>query len=118
MGEGKDQQLFMNTNVNSKIRDQHQNNARILVFKRNDAESCIFFDEYEFVKYETINNKILFTYKSILRYKTFWIWTQNIKRWVFNLESIIFVHTSQHSTNLNTVRIGVHGVGHISIFCK
>lgn len=54
-----------------KIRDQHQNNARILVFKRNDAESCIFFDEYEFVKYETINNKILFTYKSILRYKTF-----------------------------------------------
>ena len=70
-GEGKDQQLFMNTNVNSKIRDQHQNNARILVFKRNDAESCIFFDEYEFVKYETINNKILFTYKSILRYKTF-----------------------------------------------
>lgn len=26
-GEGKDQQLFMNTNVNSKIRDQHQNNA-------------------------------------------------------------------------------------------
>ena len=71
-GEGKqgEQTLGMN-NINTDLDKQKEKNIRVLVFERQDKESCIFFDEFEVMKVEEnrLAREIKCTFKSLYRFQ-------------------------------------------------
>lgn len=76
-GNGEDKKFDQDYNsYNGIIAQQRENGARIYVFECIDSETCSFFDEFQCIKDERIedekeNRKIIyFTMKSLLRYNT------------------------------------------------
>ena len=76
-GNGDDKKFDQDYSaINGTIANQRENNARIYVFECIDNETCRFFDEFQCIKSERIEDEkeerkiIYFTMKSLIRYNT------------------------------------------------
>lgn len=76
-GNGDDKKFDQDYSaINGTIANQRENNARIYVFECIDNENCRFFDEFQCIKSERIEDEkeerkiIYFTMKSLIRYNT------------------------------------------------
>lgn len=74
-GNGEDKrfsQVF--SYINASIKGQRENNSRILMFKLNDENTCLFFDELQYLDYDLEKEEgreiIMFKLKSLLRYNS------------------------------------------------
>ena len=56
------------------IKNQRENNARLLVFAHNDNDTCKFYDELQYLNYDLVREDgrevIMFKLKSLVRFNT------------------------------------------------
>ena len=75
-GNGEDPRLSQEfgRNINGDIKNQRENNSRIFVFEHHDDETCLFYDELQYVSYdmekEDERKIIMFKMKSLHRFKS------------------------------------------------
>ena len=73
-GNGEDPRFSQDFgSINGDIKNQRENNSRIFVFEHHDDETCLFYDELQYVSYDMEQEDgrriIMFKMKSLHRFK-------------------------------------------------